>query len=358
MSYGNNENLTGTSTKQMQERHRYRVAAWWTAGRAGIAKADSAPNVIHFSAPPEFRGLKAMWTPEDLLLSAVASCFTATFYAIAGKAKFEYTDLEVQAEGIVSKGDRGYTVSEIMVHPTLMIAREHDREQALDLLQKTKTLCLVSRALTTPQKFEMLVKVDKVSLDRGPLTASVQSPRLAIQPYPSPCSESCTVTARANVEVRPICPEDESMMVQFHETLSDRTVYFRYFHSVSLKSRVAHDRLARICFADQVRESVLVAVSEDHKTGQRQILGVGRLNKLPDTNQGEVAILVSDRHQRQGLGTKLLHRLIQIAKDLKLNRVNSEMLRENHAMQILVKRLGFSLRLFEDPASVRAFLDL
>jgi acetyltransferase len=239
-----------------------------------------------------------------------------------------------------------------------MIAREHDREQALDLLQKAKTLCLVSRALTTPQKFEMLVKVGKVSLDRGPLIASVQSPRLAIQPYPSPCAESCMVTARANVEVRPICPEDESMMVQFHETLSDRTVYFRYFHSVSLKSRVAHERLARICFADQVRESVLVAVSEDHKTGQRQILGVGRLNKLPDTNQGEVAILVSDRHQRQGLGTKLLHRLIQIAKDLKLNRVNSEMLRENHAMQALVKKLGFSLRLFEDPASVRAFLDL
>ena len=146
-------------------------------------------------------------------------------------------------------------------------------------------------------------------------------------------------------------------MVQFHETLSDRTVYFRYFHSVSLKSRVAHERLARICFADQVRESVLVAV-EDHKTGQSQILGVGRLKKLPDTNQGEVAILVSDRHQRQGLGTKLLHRLIQIAKDLKLNRVNSEMLRENHAMQILVKKLGFSLRLFEDPAAVRAFLDL
>ena len=351
MSHANNENLTGTSTKQMQEKHRYRVSAWWTAGRAGIARADSAPNVIHFSAPPEFRGLKAMWTPEDLLLSAVASCFTATLYAIAGKAKFEYTDLEVQAECVVSKGDRGYTVSELIVRPTLMIAREHDREQALDLLQKAKTLCLVSRALATPQRFEMLVKVGKVSLDRGLLTASVQSPRSAIQPYPSP-------TAHANVEVRPICPEDELMMVQFHKTLSDRTVYFRYFHSVSLKSRVAHDRLARICFADQVRESVLVAVSEDQETGQRQILGVGRLNKLPDTNQGEVAIIVSDHHQRQGLGTNLLRRLIQIAKDVKLNRLNGEILRENHAMQVLVRKFGFRLRLFEDPASVRAFLDL
>src|SRR5713226_8560808 len=155
--------LSSISAKQMQKTHRYRVAAWWTAGRAGIAKADSAPNVIHFSAPPEFRGLEAMWTPEDLLLSAVASCFTATFYVIAVNAKFEYTDLEVGAEGVVSRGDLGYTFSEIVVHPILTIAREQDREQALDLLQKAKTLCLVSRALTTPQKFEMLVNISKIA---------------------------------------------------------------------------------------------------------------------------------------------------------------------------------------------------
>jgi organic hydroperoxide reductase OsmC/OhrA/RimJ/RimL family protein N-acetyltransferase len=342
----------------MQKTHRYRVAAWWTAGRAGIAKADSAPNVIHFSAPPEFRGLEAMWTPEELLLSAVASCFTATFYVIAGYAKFEYTDLEVGADGVVSRGDFGYAFSEIVVHPTLIIAREQDREQALDLLEKAKTLCLVSRALTTPQKFEMLVNVDKMSLERVPSTKSNHSPKLAIQPYPSPCAGSCTMTEHANVELRPICPEDESMMVQFHETLSDRTVYFRYFHSISLKSRVAHERLARICFVDHDCESVLVADFEDPKTGQRQILGVGRLNKLQERNEGEVAILVSDHYQRQGLGTGLLRRLVQIATDEKLSRVNSEMLRENLAMQVLVKKLGFSLRLLEDTTSIRAFLDL
>jgi len=70
-----------------------------------------------------------------------------------------------------------------------------------------------------------------------------------------------------DVIVRPICPEDEPLMVKFHQTLSDRTVYFRYFSSLSLRSRVAHERLARICFVDQEREFVLVAEHQDAQSG-------------------------------------------------------------------------------------------
>jgi len=49
-----------------QERagHAYRVSAWWTSGRTDIAKSDSAPNAIHFTAPKEFGGLEGRWTPE------------------------------------------------------------------------------------------------------------------------------------------------------------------------------------------------------------------------------------------------------------------------------------------------------
>ena len=52
-------------------------------------------------------------------------------------------------------------------------------------------------------------------------------------------------------------------MVKFHQTLSDRSVYLRYFHSLSLSSRVAHDRLVRICFVDYDREIAIVAESRD-----------------------------------------------------------------------------------------------
>ena len=68
----------------MNKEHAYRVAAWWTSGRTGLAKSDSAPNAIHFTAPAEFGGLEGRWTPEELLLAAVAGCYTTTVRAIAG----------------------------------------------------------------------------------------------------------------------------------------------------------------------------------------------------------------------------------------------------------------------------------
>src|SRR5712691_7697106 len=129
----------------MEEQHKYRVVAWWTSGRTGTAKSDSAPNSIHFTAPPEFGGLEGRWTPEDLLLGAVASCFTTTFRVIAEYAKFEYSDLEVEAEGIVRKIDSGYSFSEILLRPTLMISSEQDQGRALGLLRVKLRHCVWSR---------------------------------------------------------------------------------------------------------------------------------------------------------------------------------------------------------------------
>src|ERR1700694_3075039 len=148
----------------MENEHKYRVVAWWTSGQTGIAKSDSAPNAIHFTAPLQFGGLEGRWTPEDLLMNALASCFTTTFHAIAGYSKFEYTDLEVEAEGTVSKADSGYRFSEIVIRPRLTIPNEEQRERAISLLHKAKELCLVSRALDTPQKFEIQVEISKHSL--------------------------------------------------------------------------------------------------------------------------------------------------------------------------------------------------
>ena len=115
------------------------------------------------------------------------------------------------------------------------------------------------------------------------------------------------------VTLRPIRPEDEPLMGKFHETLSDRSVYMRYFSSLSLSSRVAHERLVRICFVDYDRVMALVVDHKDEVTGQHRILGVGRLIKLHTKNEGEIAIVVSDQCQKQGLGIELLRRVVQIA---------------------------------------------
>jgi acetyltransferase len=133
------------------------------------------------------------------------------------------------------------------------------------------------------------------------------------------------------------------MIAEFHHTLSDRTVYLRYFSSLSLGARIAHDRLVRICFGDYDREITLVAERRDSQPGTARILGVCRLYKLRTRNEAEVAVVVSDASQNLGLGYQLLSRVIEVARDEKLSRLSSEMTPDHAAMQILSQRLGFQL---------------
>jgi acetyltransferase len=185
-----------------------------------------------------------------------------------------------------------------------------------------------------------------------------QLPKPAIRPYPMQYVEPWTMKDGNQITIRPIRPEDEPLMVKFHETLSDRSVYLRYFCSLSLSRRVAHERLLRICFGDYDREMALVADLTDPATGEHHLMGVGRLSKLHAGNQAEVAVLVSDRYQKLGLGYELLRRVVQFARDEKLSQVSAEMLTDNVAMQVIMKRLGFRVRASDDLTSVQAFLEL
>src|SRR3990170_6732366 len=110
------------------------------------------------------------------------------------------------------------------------------------------------------------------------------------------------------ITIRPIRPEDEPLLVKYHETLSDRTVYMRFLRPMLLGQRIAHERLARICFIDYDREMALVAERTDVQTGERAITAVARLSKLHGVNQGQFSIVVSDQFQGQGLGKELAHR--------------------------------------------------
>lgn len=182
-------------------------------------------------------------------------------------------------------------------------------------------------------------------------------PKSAIRPYPADYVSTWTMKNGTVVTIRPIRSEDEPLMVKFHQTLSDRSVYLRYFCSLSLSSRVAHERLVRICFGNHDREIVLVAQRTDPGTGLR-IIAVGRMNKLRAGNEAEVTVLVADQYQKLGLGHELLSRVVEIARDEKLRRVSAEILPDNLAMRVIMKRLGFCVHMNKDLRSVRAVLEL
>jgi acetyltransferase len=204
---------------------------------------------------------------------------------------------------------------------------------------------------------ERLLALDARIVLHPPDTDPQHLPKPAVRPYPSQYISSWIMKNGTGITLRPIRPEDEPLMVKFHETLSDRSVYLRYFHSLSLSSRVAHDRLLRICFVDYDREMAIVAEHRD-TSGQHRILGVGRLVKSHAKNEGEVAVLISDAYQNQGLGTELFRRVIQVARDEKLARVDAEILPDNLSMKKIAKHLGFRVQGFDDPSSIRAVLDL
>jgi acetyltransferase len=205
---------------------------------------------------------------------------------------------------------------------------------------------------------ERMLALDARILLHGPDVTLDQLPKPAIRPYPLQYVSTWTMKDGSPATIRPIRPEDEPLMVKFHETLSDRSVYLRYFCSLSLSRRVAHERLLRICFGDYDREVVLVAERTDPGAGERKIMAVGRMTKLHDRNEAEIAALVSDQYQHLGLGSELFRRAVQIARDEKVSQVSAETLPDNLAMQAILRRLGFRVRPDEDLSSVRAFLDL
>jgi acetyltransferase len=196
-----------------------------------------------------------------------------------------------------------------------------------------------------------LVALDARVVLHDPQMREQDLPRPAIRPYPVQYVERWNTKSGMEVTIRPIRPEDEPLMVKFHERLSERTVYLRYFQPLKLSLRTAHQRLTRICFLDYDREIALVAERQVPASGngaglpaRREIIAVARLSKLRGTEGAECAVLVSDEYQHQGLGAELIRRLIQIARDERLKFVSSTMLAVNREMRAICNKLGFQLQ--------------
>jgi acetyltransferase len=185
-----------------------------------------------------------------------------------------------------------------------------------------------------------------------------QLPKLPIRPYPLQYTESWKLKDGTPVLIRPIRPEDEPLMVKFHESLSERSVYLRYLPMMKLSQRVAHERLTRMCFIDYDREIALVAEHKDEKTGQLQILGVGRLRKLQGADDGEFAVVISDEYQGRGLGMELVRRVIDMGREEKLKRIVGDVLPDNVNMLRVCEKLGFTVKGEMDDPVLRTEINL
>ncbi len=160
------------------------------------------------------------------------------------------------------------------------------------------------------------------------------------QPYPSWYTSEFQASDGIRFTVRPIRPDDEPLMVDFHRHLSDETVYRRYFAPLRLDARIAHERLLKRCLIDYHNEMALVA-TYPNGGGRQRLAAVARLVKIGDSNRAEVAFVVADQHQHHGLGTYLLARIIDIARREGLGELEAVVLADNLSMKDLFSRAGF-----------------
>lgn len=253
---------------------------------------------------------------------------TRIFHALGGVRGRKAVDLEALAQLLVSFSQlvaEQPWIAEIDINPLLASAE--------------RLLALDARVILHPS--------DKKESDL---------PRLAIRPYPAEYVSEIRLSQGTHVTLRPIRPEDEELLIDFHATLSEESVRLRYFGPVSLETRTAHQRLARICFSDYDREIALVAVHGKGTT--RKVVAVGRLNRFHGSNAAEFAVLVADAWQGRGLGTRLLETLVQIGRAEKLDRITGTILQSNQSMLDLCRRLGFHLRREPGDDAVTADLQL
>lgn len=244
------------------------------------------------------------------------------------------------------KGVRGRKAVDLQALEVLMV-----RFSALVAEQRWIKEIDINPLLASP---DGLIALDARVVVHGPEVTLDQVPRTAVRAYPTRYQSPWTLKDGTAVTIRPIRPEDEPAMVRFHETLSERSVYLRYFHLMNFEQRTTHERLTRICFIDYDREMALVAERRNPQTGESEILGVGRMMKVHGSKDAEVAVLVSDHWQGRGLGKELLSRLLIVGADEKLTRLVADILPDNRNVMRICEKLGFSLKHSLDDEVVHA----
>jgi organic hydroperoxide reductase OsmC/OhrA len=138
--------------------HHYRVAS--TAGPDGeVALSSTGLKSLRSAAPVEFDGPGDLWSPETLLIAALADCFVLTFRAVARASKFPWVSLQCEIEGTLEReaGVTRFTAFELSAR--LGVPSGTDIELAQRLLHKAEQGCLISNSLTGTRQLTASVDV-------------------------------------------------------------------------------------------------------------------------------------------------------------------------------------------------------
>ena len=176
----------------------------------------------------------------------------------------------------------------------------------------------------------IIIDPEKVSKDEDPHS------HLAIEPYPRQYVEDWKLEDGREVALRPIRPEDEPLEFELFDAFSEETWRQRFFGP---RHEVTHEDMTRYTNIDYRREMAIIGLLEEN--GEEKMVGVGRLIMDPGRDSGEYAVVVGDPWQGLGLGEKLTDSIIGVAEDKNLSSIYATVLKDNHRMINLCRKMGF-----------------
>jgi acyl-CoA hydrolase/GNAT superfamily N-acetyltransferase len=156
--------------------------------------------------------------------------------------------------------------------------------------------------------------------------------------YPEELETYRTTKDGLEILLRPVRISDEPLLKTFFYSLSDQSVYRRF---ISVRKDMPHERLQEFAVIDYTREMVILAMVGEE--GTRTVIGVGQYGIDEQTHTAEVALVVLDDYQNQGVGTTILDQLTYLAKRRGLNGFSAEVLVENKSMMSLFEKSGFTI---------------
>jgi len=139
--------------------HSFNVEMKWNIETGNGTMTSGRRMPVCFAPPVEFGGTDAVWSPEQLLASAVASCYMTTFLHFAKMLKIKIRDFYVDVKMEIEKKDKlGFKATKYLVHPEISFETRQDEQTILDLLSKAKRYCIISNSVNGDISVEPIIK--------------------------------------------------------------------------------------------------------------------------------------------------------------------------------------------------------
>jgi len=139
--------------------HHYLVnASGGTEGNV-VVSGEGLPD-LDTQGPPQFGGPEGIWSPETMLVGAVANCFILSFRAIARASKFAWTALQVDVDGILDRPERATYFTGFNIHAVLDVPEDVNVQMAERLLEKAEKICLITASLKSEIALTTEIRID------------------------------------------------------------------------------------------------------------------------------------------------------------------------------------------------------